>query len=80
MTIKNIPVGYKDSPLGIIPQEWEVRLLGELLLRCANGLTYDVSTTTGIPVTRIETISTGEINYTKVGYITNQDGYENFRM
>lgn len=30
MTIKNIPVGYKDSPLGIIPQEWEVKRLGEL--------------------------------------------------
>lgn len=26
----NIPVGYKDSPLGIIPQEWEVKRLGEL--------------------------------------------------
>ena len=25
MTIKNIPVGYKDSPLGIIPQDWEVK-------------------------------------------------------
>lgn len=30
MTIKNIPVGYKDSPLGIIPQEWEVKRLGEI--------------------------------------------------
>ena len=30
MTIKNIPVGYKDSPLGIIPMEWEVKRLGEL--------------------------------------------------
>lgn len=30
MTIKNIPVGYKDSPLGIIPQEWEVKKLGEI--------------------------------------------------
>ena len=30
MTIKNIPVGYKDSPLGIIPVEWEVKRLGEL--------------------------------------------------
>lgn len=30
MTIKNIPVGYKDSPLGIIPQEWEVKKLGDL--------------------------------------------------
>lgn len=27
---KNIPVGYKDSPLGIIPQEWEVKRLGEI--------------------------------------------------
>lgn len=26
----NIPVGYKDSPLGIIPQEWEVKRLGEI--------------------------------------------------
>lgn len=30
MTIKNIPVGYKDSPLGIIPMEWEVKRLGEI--------------------------------------------------
>lgn len=26
----NIPQGYKDSPLGIIPEEWEVKRLGEL--------------------------------------------------
>lgn len=25
-----IPQGYKDSPLGIIPEEWEVKRLGEL--------------------------------------------------
>ena len=30
MTIKNIPVGYKDSPLGIIPMEWKVKRLGEI--------------------------------------------------
>lgn len=32
MTLKsnNIPVGYKDSPLGIIPMEWEVKRLGEI--------------------------------------------------
>lgn len=28
--IKNIPQGYKDSPLGIIPKEWEVKRLGEV--------------------------------------------------
>ena len=26
----NIPQGYKDSPLGIIPMEWEVKRLGEV--------------------------------------------------
>lgn len=29
MKSKDIPQGYKDSPLGIIPQEWEVKRLGE---------------------------------------------------
>lgn len=27
---KQIPAGYKDSPLGIIPVEWEVKRLGEI--------------------------------------------------
>lgn len=27
----NIPVGYKDSAVGVIPQEWEVKTLGELV-------------------------------------------------
>lgn len=76
----NIPQGYKATALGIIPQKWEVKFLGDLLSRCTNGLTYDVSITCGIPVTRIETISTGEINYAKVGYIPNESGYETFRM
>ncbi|MFI3306535.1 MAG: restriction endonuclease subunit S [Rikenellaceae bacterium] len=26
----NIPQGYKESPLGVIPQDWEVRRLGEV--------------------------------------------------
>jgi type I restriction enzyme S subunit len=26
----NIPQGYKDSPLGIIPKEWEVKRLGDI--------------------------------------------------
>lgn len=75
-----IPEGYKKTSLGVVPEEWEVKRLGDLLSRCANGLTYDVSMTHGISVTRIETISTGKINYQKVGYIPNEIGYENFKM
>ena len=81
MTTKNnIPAGYKDSAVGIIPQEWEVKYLGDLLSRLANGLTYDVSITSGYPISRIETISSGEINYSKVGYIDNVSGCESYKM
>lgn len=81
MTTKNnIPAGYKDSAVGIIPQEWEVKYLGDLLARLANGLTYDVSVISGHPVSRIETISSGEINYSKVGYIDNVSGCESYKM
>lgn len=30
MNENNIPAGYKDSAVGIIPQEWEVKRLGEI--------------------------------------------------
>ena len=81
MTIKNnIPAGYKDSAVGVIPQEWEVKSLGDLLVRLANGMTYDVSITSGFPVSRIETISSGEINYSKVGYIDDVTRCEFYKM
>ena len=40
MTIKNnIPAGYKDSAVGIIPQEWKVDRLGEICLTFKSGTT-----------------------------------------
>lgn len=33
----NIPVGYKNSPVGIIPQEWEVKRLGEIAKYFSGG-------------------------------------------
>ncbi len=34
---KHIPQGYKDSPLGIIPKEWEVKRLGDCTSLLTNG-------------------------------------------
>lgn len=39
MKHKNIPKGYKDSPLGIIPKEWEVKRLGEICSHFKSGTT-----------------------------------------
>lgn len=40
MTNCTIPQGYKATPLGIIPQEWEVRRLGDL---CCNQGDYGIN-------------------------------------
>lgn len=37
MTTNNIPQGYKDSPLGIIPEEWEIKKLGEVCIFIKSG-------------------------------------------
>ena len=39
MKHKKIPKGYKDSPLGIIPKEWEVKRLGEICSHFKSGTT-----------------------------------------
>ena len=61
MTTKNnIPAGYKDSAVGIIPQEWEVTTLGKLG-NVISGLTYspDDISDTGILVLRSSNIKNG---------------------
>ncbi|SEE42783.1 restriction endonuclease subunit S [Prevotella sp. lc2012] len=53
---KHIPQGYKESPLGIIPEGWEVKRLGDLCLDIYSGRnktridsgTYPVYGSTGI--------------------------------
>ena len=60
MTKTNIPAGYKDSAVGIIPQEWEVATLGKLG-KVISGLTYspDDISDTGILVLRSSNIQNG---------------------
>ena len=48
--------------------EWVHKKLGDCCERLRNGMTYDIEETQGYMVTRIETISDGFIDYSKVGY------------
>lgn len=58
----NIPVGYKDSPLGIIPQEWEVKRLGEVCNSISSGNNKERNDNGDYPVYG----STGLIGYSNV--------------
>lgn len=61
----NIPVGYKDSRIGIIPQEWEVMALGKL-----------VSITSGNSPSLYNLHSVGKYPYIKVEDMNNCEKYQ----
>ena len=49
-------------------KEWEEKKLGEIFSLIRNGAMYDTNNTSGFPMSRIETISNGVIDYDRVGY------------
>ena len=68
MTTKNnIPAGYKDSAVGIIPQEWEVSTLGKL-----------VSITSGESPSLFNLRDNGKYPYIKVEDMNNCEKYQSF--
>lgn len=60
--------------------EWEEVTLGNTLAKISNGLTYDSKATKGLPVSRIETISTGKVNHQKVGYAPDEEKTRKFKL
>lgn len=60
--------------------EWKFTTLDSLTDQINNGLNYDSKTTSGLPVTRIETISLGKIDFSKIGYAPDNDKTRNFKL
>lgn len=64
-----------------MPEGWQDVSLEDCLYDLRNGWTYDTRATNGtLPITRIETISNGQIDYARVGYATADDRIEAFRL
>ena len=60
--------------------EWEVKTLGEILTRLANGAVYKASNSSGLPITRIETIADGTIDYSRTGAVEVTAELESYKM
>ena len=76
---------YKEVQLGPktvqIPQEWEVQKLQEVTSRLTNGTSESQNTEgKGLSVTRIETISHGSIDYSKVGFVDSDKDLSEYKM
>ncbi len=68
--------------LGDVPAHWEVKRLNRLTTSIRNGTSapqVDKADNT-VPVTRIESISSGKIDFSKVGYIEWSISVESYRL
>lgn len=59
---------------------WRSILLGELLSRLANGIVYTPIIKPGLPVTRIETIAEGFVDYSRTGNVDPTPELEKYKM
>lgn len=71
---QHIPAGYKPSPLGIIPEDWEVKRLGEVCNKITDG-THDTpqKQATGVPYLTAIHIKDGAIDYDGCYFLSQKD-------
>ncbi len=72
--------GYKHTEVGVIPEEWSIHRLENVLERLKNGAVYTAAKNGGIPISRIETISSGKIDFEKVGFAEHSKQLEQYRL
>ena len=69
---------YKDSALGKIPRDWEVKKLKEILIEGRLGGNYEnAEANKGIPVIKMGNLDRGVIKIDKVQYLPEENDYNN---
>jgi type I restriction enzyme, S subunit len=67
---------YKDSPLGKIPGDWEVKKLKEILMEGKLGGNYEnAEANNGIPVIKMGNLDRGVIKVDKIQYLPENEEY-----
>ena len=72
--MNNVPPGYKQTEVGVIPEEWEIRTLGEVCLKITDG-THDTPTPvrSGIPFLTAIHVKEDFIDFENCLFLTKQD-------
>ncbi|MBA7607000.1 hypothetical protein ES703_14152 [subsurface metagenome] len=61
---------FKKTEIGMIPEEWKVKTVGQLIILCQYGLSKPLtSNPQGIPILRMNNLRDGEINAYDIKYV-----------
>jgi type I restriction enzyme S subunit len=67
---------YKNSPLGLIPEDWEVKKFKEILEEGKLGGNYENSESNeGVPVMKMGNLGRGVMNLNKIQYLPENEKY-----
>ncbi|MCX6235004.1 MAG: restriction endonuclease subunit S [Bacteroidetes bacterium] len=70
--------GYKDTPIGMIPEDWDVVKLADILIEGRLGGNYNNGETeSGLPLMKMGNIGRGKIDLKKVEFIPINEKYQN---
>jgi type I restriction enzyme, S subunit len=77
----NITKGYKNTEVGVIPEDWDVTILNDLAIKIGSGITptggSTVYTTSGRPFVRSQNIGWGHLLLDDIAFI-NDEIHETF--
>ena len=72
---------YKQSEIGELPDKWEVRKLGDIVVLCQYGLSTKLSRNGQYPVFRMNNIENGKVVANDLKYVNlNKEVFEQFKL
>ena len=80
MSLLEVPEGYKPSDVGLIPVDWEVKPLGELVYSVEYGSSAKSCEAGAVPVLRMGNLQSGKIDWDGLVYTSNLDEIEKYRL
>jgi len=70
---KTIPAGYKQTEVGVIPEDWVVYSVGDIIQRSQLGGNYEnTENTSDYPLIKMGNLGRGYISLDKVEYVTSK--------
>jgi len=80
MTSISIPKGYKQTEVGVIPVEWEVKTLGQLISLAQYGSSAKSSSSGKVPVLRMGNLQGGTIDWDSLVYTNNEQEIAHYEL